>query len=101
PGSSEPPGKGDPLHGIRHVLHAGRERLTPRQQTRLANAFAAHPDHVVVEVAYHFTRKALPESGLEGAKLAIATNEFLRDHVDPDVVNFADLFSEAQIIADP
>ena len=44
--------KGDPLYGIRHVLRAGRERLTPRQQTRLASAFAAHPDHVAVEVAY-------------------------------------------------
>ena len=44
--------KGEPLYGIRHVLRAGRERLTPRQQTRLASAFAAHPDHVAVEVAY-------------------------------------------------
>ncbi|MBB4734759.1 transposase [Micrococcus cohnii] len=44
--------KGDPLYGIRHVLRAGRERLTPRQKTRLASAFAAHPDHVAVEVAY-------------------------------------------------
>ena len=44
--------KGDPLYRIRHVLRAGRERLMPRQQTRLASAFAAHPDHVAVEVAY-------------------------------------------------
>ncbi|MFC5318251.1 ISL3 family transposase [Brachybacterium alimentarium] len=44
--------KGDPLFGIRHVLRAGRERLTTRQQNRLARAFAAHPDHVAVEVAY-------------------------------------------------
>ncbi len=45
--------KGDPLYGIRHLLRAGRERLTPpRQKTRLASAFAAHPDHVAVEVAY-------------------------------------------------
>ena len=44
--------KGDPLYGIRHVLRAGRERLTSRQQNRLASAFAAHPDHVAVEVAY-------------------------------------------------
>ena len=43
---------GDPLYGIRHVLRAGRERLTPRQQARLSAAFAAHPDHVAVEVAY-------------------------------------------------
>lgn len=45
--------KGDPLYGIRHVLRAGRQRLSPRQQTRLASALAAHPDHVAVEVAYH------------------------------------------------
>ena len=44
--------KGDPLYGIRNVLRAGRERLTPRQQTRLTRAFTAHPDHVAVEVAY-------------------------------------------------
>ena len=44
--------KGDPLYGIRPVLRAGRERLSPRQQNRLASAFAAHPDHVAVEVAY-------------------------------------------------
>ena len=44
--------KSDPLYGIRHVLRAGRERLTSRQQNRLASAFAAHPDHVAVEVAY-------------------------------------------------
>ncbi|MFF5021306.1 transposase [Micrococcus luteus] len=43
--------KGEPLYGIRHVLRAGRERLSPRQQTRLASAFAARPDHVAVEVA--------------------------------------------------
>ena len=44
--------KGDPLYGIRHVLRAGRERLTSRQQTRLEAAFTAHPDHIAVEVAY-------------------------------------------------
>ena len=44
--------KGDPLFGIRHILRAGRERLTTRQQNRLARAFSAHPDHVAVEVAY-------------------------------------------------
>ncbi|MFC5296212.1 transposase, partial [Brachybacterium tyrofermentans] len=41
-----------PLFGIRHVLRAGRDRLTTRQQNRLARAFSAHPDHVAVEVAY-------------------------------------------------
>ncbi|MFD3800402.1 transposase [Kocuria palustris] len=43
---------GDPLYGVRRILRAGRERLTPRQQNRLSAAFAAHPDHVAVEVAY-------------------------------------------------
>ena len=60
--------KGDPLYGIRHLLRAGRERLSPRQQNRLASAFAAHPDHAAVEVAYHcaqdvrevFRQPALP-----------------------------------------
>src|SRR5699024_39556 len=44
--------KGDPLYGIRHLLRAGRERLTERQQARLQTAFAAHEDHISVEVAY-------------------------------------------------
>ncbi|MEW1977517.1 transposase [Kocuria palustris] len=44
--------KGEPLHGIRHLLRAGRERLTSGQQNRLASSFAAHPDHVAVEVAH-------------------------------------------------
>ena len=45
--------KGEPLYGIRHILRAGRERLTTRQQARLETAFAADPAHVAVEVAYH------------------------------------------------
>lgn len=44
--------KGDPLYGIRNLLRAGRERLTNRQRARLQAAFAAHEDHVAVEVAY-------------------------------------------------
>ena len=44
--------RGDPLYGIRNLLRAGRERLTHRQQKRLHTAFAAHEDHVAVEVAY-------------------------------------------------
>lgn len=43
---------GDPLYGIRNLLRAGRERLTERQQKRLQTAFAAHEDHISVEVAY-------------------------------------------------
>jgi transposase len=48
---------GDPLYGIRHVLRAGRERITGRQLARLDAAFAAHPEHVAVEVAYHCTQQ--------------------------------------------
>lgn len=44
--------KGDPLHGIRHILRAGRERLTDRQLTRLKTAFTAHPAHITVEVTH-------------------------------------------------
>ena len=68
-----------PLYGIRHVLRAGRERLTPRQQTRLASAFAAHPDHVAVEVAYHCSQdlrdvfhQPTPAQGRRLAKQLIA-----------------------------
>lgn len=43
----------------------------------------------------------LPESGLEGGELAVAMNEFLREHADPDTAVFADLVEEAQKIADP
>ena len=35
--------KGDPLYGIRHVLRAGRERLTSRQQNRLASTSLPTP----------------------------------------------------------
>lgn len=44
--------KGDPLYGIRHLLRAGRERLTEKQQARLQAAFTADRRHVEVEVAY-------------------------------------------------
>jgi len=43
--------RGDPLYGIRNLLRAGRERLTDRQRSRLQAAFAAHEDHISVEVA--------------------------------------------------
>ncbi|WP_368492341.1 transposase [Cutibacterium sp.] len=33
-------------------MRAGRQRLTPRQRIRLAEAFAAHRDHISLEVAY-------------------------------------------------
>jgi hypothetical protein len=44
--------RGEPVYGICHVLRAGRERFSPRQQDRLDAVFAARPDHVAVEVAY-------------------------------------------------
>lgn len=72
--------KGDPLYGIRHVLRAGRQRLSPRQQTRLASALAAHPDHVAVEVAYHCAQdlrdvfhQPTPARGRQLAEQLIAT----------------------------
>ena len=45
--------RGDPLYQIRLLLRASRRRLTPRQQERLREAFAADEAHISVEVAYH------------------------------------------------
>ncbi len=45
--------KGDPLYGIRHLLHAGPERLTDRQRARLARALDADERHDEVTVAWH------------------------------------------------
>ena len=45
--------KGDPLYQIRLLLRASRDRLTPRQQERLREAFVADEAHISVEVAYH------------------------------------------------
>ena len=44
--------KNDPLYRIRNLLRAGEEHLTDRQRARLQAAFAAHDDHVSVEVAW-------------------------------------------------
>ena len=44
--------KGDPLYQIRNLLRASRDRLTPRQQERLREAFVADEAHISVEVAY-------------------------------------------------
>jgi len=33
--------RGDPLYGIRMILHCGREKLTDRQRARLGTAIAA------------------------------------------------------------
>ena len=72
--------KGDPLYGIRHILRPGRERLTSRQQARLNSAFAAHPDHVAVEVAYQCAQdlrdvfhQPTPVKGRQLAEQLIAT----------------------------
>ncbi len=43
---------GDPLYGIRNILHCGQEKLTDRQKTRLDKAFTAHERHVEVEIAW-------------------------------------------------
>ena len=40
------------MYGIRHLLRAGAERLTKKQQARLNAAFVADERHVEVEVAY-------------------------------------------------
>ncbi|MGQ0467490.1 MAG: ISL3 family transposase [Sporichthyaceae bacterium] len=65
---------GDPLYGIRNILRAGRERLTDRQKTRLANAFGADERHVEVEVAWlaaQRLREAYAHPNLaEGKKIA-------------------------------
>lgn len=44
--------KNDPLYRIRNLLRAGEEHLTDRQKALLQAAFAAHNDHVSVEVAW-------------------------------------------------
>lgn len=71
---------GDPLYGIRTILRAGRERLTTHQKARLASAFAAHPDHVAVEVAYQCAQdvrdvfhQPTPAQGRRLAQRLIAT----------------------------
>lgn len=43
---------GDPLYGIRNILHCGTEKLTDRQKARLEKAFDADQRHVEVEVAW-------------------------------------------------
>ena len=49
---------GDPLYQIRLLLRASRDRLTPRQQERLHEAFTADEAHISVEVAYHCAQQA-------------------------------------------
>ncbi len=45
--------KGDPLYGIRNLLHAGPERLTDRQLARIARALEADERHDEVTLAWH------------------------------------------------
>ena len=49
--------RGDPLYQIRLLLRAPRDRLTPRQQERLREAFTADEAHISVEVAYLLTQQ--------------------------------------------
>lgn len=44
--------KSDPLSQIRFLLRASYDRLTKRQQDRLARSIAADEKHICVEVAY-------------------------------------------------
>ena len=44
--------KHDPLYGIRNLLHCAAERLTDRQQARLAKAIDADERHLEVFVAW-------------------------------------------------
>lgn len=44
--------RGELLYQIRHILRAGRDRLTTGQRARLEAAFTSHPAHISVEVDY-------------------------------------------------
>jgi len=45
--------KGDPLYGIRNLLHAGTEHLTDRQLARITRALDADERHDEVTLAWH------------------------------------------------
>ena len=66
--------KGDPLYGIRHILHAGLERLTDRQRARLDHAFAADERHDEVAIAWQCAQqvRAAYHASTPGAGRAIA-----------------------------
>jgi transposase len=49
--------KDDPLYGIRNTLHAAADRLSERQQQRLAQAIAADPRHDEVHIAWQAVQK--------------------------------------------
>ena len=46
-----------PSTQVRNLLRASRDRLTPRQQERLREAFTADEAHISVEVAYLLTQQ--------------------------------------------
>jgi len=49
--------RGDPLYGIRTILHCGIERLTDRQKTRLQKAIAADERHDEVHIAWQAAQR--------------------------------------------
>ncbi len=62
---------GDPLYGIRNILRCAAERLTDKQQARLAAAIAADERHDAVHVAWQCAQQvraayAHPEDLAEG-----------------------------------
>jgi transposase len=65
---------GDPLYGIRNIVHCGQEKLTDRQQARLQKAFDVDERHVEVELAWRCAqqlRAAYQAENLrEGKKIA-------------------------------
>ena len=84
--------KGDPLYGIRTILRAGAERLTERQQGRLAKAIAADERHVEVHVAWQVAqrlRAAYTAANLtEGKKIAEQLLAALPSCPIPEIARF-------------
>jgi transposase len=66
--------RGDPLYGIRHILHAGAERLTDGQRSRLQRAFATDERHDEVAVAWQCAQqvRAVYHAGTPAEGRAIA-----------------------------
>jgi transposase len=66
--------KGDPLYGIRTILHCGAEKLTDRQQTRLEKAIATDERHDEVYVAWQCAQQLraayTADSITEGRRIA-------------------------------
>jgi transposase len=59
---------GDPLYGIRNILHCGAEKLTDRQKARLDKAFTADERHVEVELAWRCAQQL--RAAYQGEKLS-------------------------------